>query len=103
MTRSINVYTLTKIDYFGKAMIELQETAKLLPEGSQLQVLLNNDKQLSDKLPGSFFGDIVQIVDFPEPWQAAMWEDSEAYKDQQRRTAGMFSSATNLSFPLEKK
>ncbi len=103
MTRSINVFTLNNIDEIRKAMVELQSTGELLPQGSTVQVYLNNDKQVSDKLPGSFFGDIVQIIDFPEEWQAAEWETSEAYEDQRRRCRGLFSSTTILSFPLEKK
>ncbi len=101
MTRIINVFTLNNIDNIGKAMIELQETHKLLPEGCTLEVYLNNDKQVSDKLPGAFFGDIVQIINFPSSYMASVWDESEAYRDQRARTAHLFASATTLSFPME--
>lgn len=102
MTRTINVYTLNNIDNIGKAIIELQETQKVLPEGCTVEVYLNNDKQVSDKLPGAFFGDIVQIINFPTSYMASTWDESEAYKDQRARTKHLFNSSTTLSFPMEK-
>ena len=100
MTRMYIVYTLREGADFHTAVQALEKTRPELPEGTGQQLCRRNDPEMENSLQWMPFGDIVQILDFPEARQAQEFEASEAYAHQKARTKGMFSNAAAISCPL---
>lgn len=100
MTRMYIVYTLKPDTDFYHAVAELQKTQDDLPEGAFQQICRREEKGLSEAIPWIPFGDLVQILDFPEAWQAQTFEDSKAGLAQQARIKGLFSNIAAIACPL---
>lgn len=100
MTRMYIVYTLREGIDFHHAVQALEKTRAELPEGADQQLCRRNAPEMENSLQWMPFGDLVQILDFPEARQAQGFEASEAFRRQQERTKGMFSNTAAISCPL---
>lgn len=100
MTRMYIVYTLQGGADFRRAVEALERTRPELPQGTAMQLCRRNDPEMENSLQWMPFGDLVQILDFPEARQAQGFEASEAYRRQLENTKGMFSNTAAISCPL---
>ena len=100
MTRMYIVYTLKPEADFRRAVELLQKTQDELPEGVFQQISRRSEQGLQEAIPWMPFGDLVQILDFPQTRQALEFEDSPAYLAQKERTRGLFSNAAAINCPI---
>ncbi len=100
MTKMYIVYTLQDNTDFQQAANALEETVSDLPNGVSQKLRPRNDPEMQKAIPWIPFGDLVQILDFHESWQALEFETSQAYSHQKERTKGMFSNVTTIQCPL---
>jgi hypothetical protein len=100
MTRCVSIYALNDMEYINKAKTLLSEIKKFLPEGVFVEVYAKGDGNIPESLPRWVFGDLVQIIEFPAAYQATEFQESKAFKEQQKMTGGLFSNVTTTSYQI---
>jgi hypothetical protein len=98
--RCVTVYALNDQDQLNEAMSVLLEFKKLLPEGCDMQVKIKTDPSMADDLLDYMYGDLTQIVEFPQGDSLPEFQDSEIFKEQQKATRGYFTNVTTTSYNI---
>ena len=100
MTRLLIVYTLAQDVPVQKAVDALLETGKELPGTVTMGIYDRSAAEVAGQLRWIPYGDLVQVLEFPEAAQADAWQDTETAKAQRRRCRHMFSNQSALTFPI---
>jgi hypothetical protein len=100
MRLCVSVYTLNNMSDIDKAISLLEESKKFLPEGIDMRVYRKNDGNIPKVLLDYVFGDLVQVIESPVTYPIPEFQDSDAFKEQQKATRGLFSNVTTTSYDI---
>lgn len=100
MIRCVSVYALNDVKEIHKAKEMLYKIKDFLPDKTFLEVYAKGEDNIPEGLPRWVFGDLVQIIDFFAAHQASEFQESIAFREQQKIIKGMFSNVTTTSYQI---